>query len=90
MGSPAITISVSWPGSAVNLRYRTEWPAQDHTPDFSQPFFSTKPTGTGLGLAVVQGIIKEHGGRIDVSSHVGQGTQVTIELPLAMSDERGG
>jgi len=51
------------------------------------PFFSTKPVneGTGLGLAVVHGIVLDHGGAIDVQSRVGQGTAFHIWLPAADS-----
>jgi signal transduction histidine kinase len=45
------------------------------------PFFSTKPTGTGLGLSVSDGIVREHGGTIDVESTPGRGTRFTITLP---------
>lgn len=49
-----------------------------------EPFFTTKPVGrgTGLGLSICQGIIVEHGGRIDVESTVGRGTTFVIELPI--------
>src|SRR6185369_7311031 len=49
-----------------------------------EPFFTTKPVGkgTGLGLSICQGIIGEHGGRIDVESTVGRGTTFIIELPV--------
>jgi len=51
------------------------------------PFFSTKPVneGTGLGLAVVHGIILDHGGGIDVQSRPGEGTRFRIWLPAARS-----
>ena len=47
------------------------------------PFFSTKKTGegTGLGLSVSYGIVKDHGGDIQVESEPGRWTRFTIELP---------
>ncbi|RLE22211.1 MAG: hypothetical protein DRJ08_04425, partial [Acidobacteria bacterium] len=38
--------------------------------------------GTGLGLSILYGIIKDHGGEIDVTSRIGEGTTFTILLPL--------
>ena len=46
------------------------------------PFFTTKDMGTGLGLAITHKVIAEHGGKIDVTSQVGKGTQFCIRLPL--------
>jgi two-component system, NtrC family, sensor histidine kinase HydH len=46
-----------------------------------EPFFSTKPEGTGLGLALVHRIVQDHGGEIDVRSSPGLGTMFTLTLP---------
>jgi len=50
------------------------------------PFFTTKDTnkGTGLGLSICHGIIKEHGGSIDVKSEKGKGTTFIVTLPVEM------
>jgi len=47
-----------------------------------RPFFSTKPGGTGLGLATARKIVQAHGGRIDLQSEFGRGTKFTIHLPV--------
>jgi signal transduction histidine kinase len=52
------------------------------------PFFTTKPRGqgTGLGLAVVQGIVAKGGGRLRVDTAPGEGTRITVSLPAAIDD----
>jgi len=51
-------------------------------PRIYDPYFTSKPAGTGLGLAVVQKIMEAHNGRINVESSVGLGTKVFLFFPL--------
>ncbi|HYK04042.1 MAG TPA: ATP-binding protein [Thermoanaerobaculia bacterium] len=46
-----------------------------------QPFRTNFPSGTGLGMAISYRIVQEHGGKIDVTSHEGEGTSITVSLP---------
>ncbi len=55
---------------------------RDRIPELFTPFFTTKDEGSGLGLAVVHGIVTEHGGEIDVTSDLNRGTTFTISLPV--------
>lgn len=54
-----------------------------------EPFFSTKPEGhgTGLGLSMVYGFVKQSGGHLEMHSEVGRGTSVKLFLPRALADE---
>ncbi len=47
-----------------------------------EPFYTTKKSGTGLGLMIVQRIVRAHAGRIELESHVGRGTTFRLWLPL--------
>jgi nitrogen-specific signal transduction histidine kinase/CheY-like chemotaxis protein len=71
---PAVVISVADTGMGI---------APDVLAQIFEPFFTTKEPGkgTGLGLATVRGILKNHGGFIDVRSEVGKGTQFDVWLP---------
>jgi signal transduction histidine kinase len=62
-------------------------PAAD-LPHLFEPFYTTKPSGTGLGLAVSYGIIQDHQGTIDVRSAPGQGATFTLTLPI-LEDIKG-
>jgi CheY-like chemotaxis protein len=53
-----------------------------------EPFFSTKSMGRGIGLAVVDGIVRSLGGAIQLESVPGKGTTVRISLPLAGADSK--
>ena len=46
-----------------------------------EPFFTTKKKGTGLGLMIVQRIVRAHGGRIELESHAGRGATFRVWLP---------
>jgi two-component system, sporulation sensor kinase E len=46
-----------------------------------EPYFTTKPSGTGLGLLIVRRIVREHGGELSVESNEGKGLTLTIRLP---------
>ncbi len=50
------------------------------------PFFTTKTQGTGLGLAICRQLMEQQGGTIHVASRMGDGTRVTIELPVSQLD----
>ncbi|MCA9307769.1 MAG: hypothetical protein KDA16_14665, partial [Phycisphaerales bacterium] len=51
------------------------------------PYFTTKSGGTGLGLPTSRRIVEEHGGRIEVHSELGRGTEFTLVLPVPETPE---
>jgi two-component system NtrC family sensor kinase len=71
-GTQVITVSDSGPGITPEQQER-----------LFTPFYSTKPHGTGLGLAVSWGIVRNHGGTIEVHSTPGQGSGFAVRLPAA-------
>ena len=46
-----------------------------------EPYFTTKASGTGLGLLIVRRIVREHGGELSIKSSEGKGITLTIRLP---------
>jgi two-component system NtrC family sensor kinase len=77
-GSPGeyLRMSVSDTGTGMD---------EDTQSKVFEPFFTTKPAGqgTGLGLAMVYGLVKQHGGFVDLYSEMGTGTTVRVYLPVA-------
>ena len=72
-GSDGLWVSVSDTGGGI---------PNEQLQRIFEPFYTTKKKGSGLGLMIVQRIIREHGGRIELESRVGQGTSFRIWLPL--------
>jgi PAS domain S-box-containing protein len=58
--------------------------ASEHRDKIFLPFFTTKPTGTGLGMAIVKKIMDLHGGEIEIDSVPGQGTTIRLVIPRAV------
>ena len=56
--------------------------APDKIAQIFEPYFTTKPAGSGLGLLIVRRIVREHGGDLQLESHEGRGTTVRVLLPL--------
>ncbi len=85
-----LQVSARQEGDSVVVTFRDSGPGiqPEHLGKIFDPFFSTKETGTGLGLALTQQIITEHGGTIEVQSGAGPGTTFTVRLP-ALSPQPG-
>lgn len=66
----------------VSIRDTGEGIPEDQLNRIGEPFYTTKQTGTGLGLMVTQNIIREHNGTIQFRSELGVGTEVLITLPI--------
>jgi signal transduction histidine kinase len=71
---PSVCISVSDTGTGIAPRVVGQ---------IFEPFFTTKDTANGLGLAVVWGVVKQHGGRVEVGNQPDRGATFRIYLPVA-------
>ncbi len=72
-GAEGVWVSVSDTGGGI---------PQEQINRIFEPFYTTKKTGTGLGLMIVQRIVRAHGGRIELESNAGRGSTFRVWLPL--------
>jgi signal transduction histidine kinase len=79
--SDAVLIRVTDTGSGIKKEYAER---------VLEPFFSTKKSGTGLGLPMVRRVAEEHGGTLTLQSEEGRGTQFTLRLPAALGRDGDG
>jgi two-component system NtrC family sensor kinase len=72
---PSVVVSVKDTGVGI---------PEENLDKILDPFFSTKPVGkgTGLGLSLCFGIIEAHGGRFEIKSEPGKGTEIKVLLPV--------
>ena len=79
-----LTIRSTVPGMAtVAIRDNGCGIPEDKLAKIFNPFYTTKQTGTGLGMGIAKKVVDSHRGRIDVNSRVGEGTELSISIPLA-------
>ncbi len=78
-------VSVLWKGDETTANVTVQDQGIGMAPEtlkhIFEPFFSTKKQGTGLGLAMVRGIMSQHNGTVEIRSEVGKGTQVSLVWP---------
>jgi len=72
-GSDSVWVSVADNGGGI---------PQEQLKRLFEPFYTTKERGSGLGLMIVQRIVRAHGGRVELESQVGRGTTFRVGLPL--------
>ncbi len=80
-----VMISTSKTRNGVIIRILDHGKGMDRTTleNLFVPFYSKKTKGTGLGMAIAKKVIVDHGGRIEVTSQLGVGTDISVILPLA-------
>lgn len=83
-GSPRLKVHLYSRGAELRLGVSDAGPGIDQATlaRLGEPFFTTKSTGTGLGLAVVMSVARAHGGQLHLKSRPGRGTCALLTLPL--------
>ena len=83
-GDGVLAVRARAAGSEVRLEIEDdgEGISPEVMPRIFQPFFSTRATGTGLGLALVKRVMDRHLGRVEVKSEPDRGTSVVLHLPI--------
>jgi len=87
-GTIQVKSSLNQQESSVSIEVKDNGPGigRKEQSKIFEPFFSTKPNGTGLGLSVSYGIVRNHQGNINVHSQPGEGTRFLIKLPIAQQE----
>ncbi|HNC46738.1 MAG TPA: ATP-binding protein, partial [Acidobacteriota bacterium] len=83
-GLLAVKLQTEPDGQVITVTDRGVGIPSDKLDQIFEPYYSTKETGIGLGLAVTRKLIEEHNGSILVRSTVGVGTTFVIRLPLSI------
>jgi signal transduction histidine kinase len=81
-GTLTVGAAVSGPAVEITIADTGRGIASNDLGHIFEPFFSTKPEGSGLGLALVHRIVRDHGGELDVETVPGAGTKFTVKIPL--------
>ncbi len=82
-GRVEVSLSSNESVAAIVVKDNGHGIEKKHLRDVTKPFYTQKVDGSGLGLSIVQSIVEEHGGSMDIKSQEGEGTSVTLTFPLA-------
>jgi PAS domain S-box-containing protein len=87
---PRITISTKRTDDMVEISVRDNGPgiALELIEKIREPLFTTKSFGTGLGVPAIEQIASQHGGRLTIESHPGEGAVFTLQLPITNQKEK--
>jgi two-component system nitrogen regulation sensor histidine kinase NtrY len=85
------TLSITTAARGENILLEVADTGEGMTPEecarLFTPYYTTRQHGTGLGLAMVQSVVSDHGGKISVASEPGRGTTFRVELPLRAANQ---